>query len=220
IGRAADIDFQLIDRYASLRSLPEIRGIYGKHRGEWACTPQTALLRYFLRVDPDYGIAEVKDALALRQVTGCYQFQFTALDEYIRRPKLEQIAIAALADPSPGVVRDAAQALSKYGSAKAEPRLWARLQQFHDQWRDKQQELHYRPGVTPELQAAIGLEQVLVQAITNGQAWFTTEEAVNKLKTLASRQMQSELDGVMFEIQRGEYGIDLNWWPEERSTTT
>lgn len=134
-GNAADIDFQLIERYASVRALPEVRGIYAQHRGEWACIPQTALLRYFLRVDPDYGISQMQDALGLRHATGCYKFQFTALDDYIRRPKLEQIAIAALDDPSPEVVRDAAQALSKYGSAKAEARLWSRLESFHNQWK-------------------------------------------------------------------------------------
>jgi hypothetical protein len=26
--------------------------------------------------------------------------------------------------------------------------------------------------------------------------------------------MQAELDGVLQEIQRGEYGLNLNWWPE------
>jgi hypothetical protein len=55
---------------------------------------------------------------------------------------------------------------------------------------------------------------VLVQAITNGQAWFITEESVNKLKELASPQEQTELNGVLHEIQRGEYGLNLNWWPD------
>ena len=62
--------------------------------------------------------------------------------------------------------------------------------------------------------AEIGLEQVLVQAITNGQAWFITEESINKLKEMASPQEQTELDGVPHEIQRFEYGLDLNWWPD------
>ena len=212
-GNAADLDFQLVERYASVRALPEIRAIYDAHQGEWACIPQTALLRYLLRVDPDYGISKVHEALKLRQATGCYKFEFTALDDYIRRPKLEQLAITALNDPSPDVVGDAAQALSGYGSAKAEARLWARLESFHDQWKDRQDELHYRPGVKPDLQAEIRLEQVLVQAITKGQAWFITEESVNKLKELASPQEQTELDGVLHEIQRGEYGLNLNWWP-------
>ena len=170
-------------------------------------------MRYFLRVDSDYGISAVQDALGLRQKTGCYKFLFGALDDDIRSPKIEQIAIAALHDPSPDVVRDAAQALSRNGSAKAEAPLWARLTIFHDQWKDRQDELHYHPGVKPDLLAEIGLEQPLVQAITNGQAWFITEESVNILKEMGSPQVQTELDGILVEIQDGEYGLTLNWWP-------
>ena len=62
--------------------------------------------------------------------------------------------------------------------------------------------------------AEVGLEQALVQAITSGQGWFATEATTQKLKELASPRMQSELDGVLQEIQRGEYALSLNWWPE------
>jgi hypothetical protein len=213
-GNAGDIDFQLIQRYASARTLPQIKVIYQHHLGEWACVPQTAMLRYFLRVAPEYGLAQVKDALALRQATGCYKFQFTALEEEMAHPKIEQMAVAALDDPSSEVVRDAAQALSKYGSTKAEAPLWARLQKFHEQWKDRYDQLRYRPEAKPELLAEIGLEQVLVQAITNGQAWFASEDTIDGLKEISSQQVQQELDGILQEIRRGEYGVNLSWWPE------
>jgi len=214
IGNGDEIDFQLLQRYASERALPEIKAIYEAHRGEWACAPQDAMLRYFLQVRPDYGVAQVSDALGQRKVTGCYKFQLTALNEDIRRPKLEQIAIGALNDPSSEVARNAAEALEKYGSGKAEAALWARLEKFHEQWKDRADELHYRPGAKPEVLSEVGLEQVLVQAISSGQAWFATEDTIAKLKDLATPQMQAELDGVLQEIQRGEYGLNLIWWPE------
>jgi hypothetical protein len=66
----------------------------------------------------------------------------------------------------------------------------------------------------PDLLAEVGLEQVLVQAISSGQAWTATEDTIGKLKDLASPQMRAELDGVLQEIQRGEYGLTLKWWPE------
>ena len=163
---------------------------------------------------PDYGVAQVSDALGQRKVTGCYKFQLAALNEDIRRPKLEQIAIGALNDPSPEVARNAAEALQKYGSGKAEAALWARLEKFHEQWKDRADELHYRLGAMPEVLAEVGLEQVLVQAISSGQGWFATEDTIAKLKDLATPQMQAELDGVLQEIQSGEYGLNLNWWPE------
>ncbi|PYX79920.1 MAG: hypothetical protein DMG70_26040, partial [Acidobacteria bacterium] len=131
-GTGSDVDFQLIERYASVRALPEIKAIYTSHRGEWACAPQIAMLRYSLPVAPDYGITEVSDALGRRRTTGCYKLQLTGLNEDIRRPKLERLAIDALDDPSSEVARDAAQALGKFGSLKAEAALWARLEKFHD----------------------------------------------------------------------------------------
>jgi hypothetical protein len=213
-GNGGDIDFQLVERYASARPLPKVKAIYERHRGEWACVPQTAMLRYFLRVAPEYGVAQVRDALTLRHATGCYKYQFTALGEDVARPKIEQIAIAALADPSSEVVRDAVQALSKSGSARAEAPLWARLKKFHETWKDSYDQLHYRPGTQPELLTEIGLEQALVQAITNGQAWFATEDTIDRLREITSPQVQQELDSVLQEIRRGEYGLTLNWWPE------
>ncbi|HLN02014.1 MAG TPA: hypothetical protein VK335_22170 [Bryobacteraceae bacterium] len=53
-----------------------------------------------------------------------------------------------------------------------------------------------------------------MEAIANGQAWFTTEGAIHKLKELASAQMQSGLDSLLQEIQSGDYALNLNWWPE------
>lgn len=210
----ADIDFQLIQRYATARSLPQVKLIYQSRRGEWGCIAQTAMLRYFLRVAPVYGITQVRNALTMRQATGCYKFQFTALEDEVARPKIEQMAIGALNDPSSEAVRDAAQALTKYGSANAEAPLWARLQKFHDQWKDKYDQLRYRFGQKPELLTEIGLERVLVQAIANGQAWFATEGTINGLKEITSEQVQQELDGILQEIRRGEYVVSLGWWPE------
>ncbi len=210
----SDVEYQLIERYASARVLPDIKAIYDAHRGEWACAPQTAMLRYFLRVSPDYGMEQVSDALTHRKTTGCYTQQLAELHEDLRRPKLEAIAIRALDDSSPEVAANAAAALGKFGSSKTEPALWARLERFHEQWKDKAADLEYRPGITNDLQQQISLEQVLVPAIASGQAWYTNGAGIHRLKDLASPQMQSALDGMLQEIENGEYGLNLNWWPE------
>jgi hypothetical protein len=136
----------------------------------------------------------------------------TGLKEDIRRPMLERIAIGALGDPSTEVARNAAEALQRYGSQKAETALWKRLEEFHEKWKGKTDELRYRPGANSGLMAEIGLEQVLVQAIANGQAWIATEDTIRKLKVLASPQTKSQLDGALQEIQRGEYGFHMGWW--------
>ena len=84
-GGAADVVFQLFDRYGSKSTLPALKPIYEAQRGNWACFPQTAMLRYFLRVNPDYGVKELTAALALRKTTGCYRSQLSELHEYARR---------------------------------------------------------------------------------------------------------------------------------------
>jgi hypothetical protein len=212
-GNGTEIDYQLIWRYASAHAFPAMKSIYEDHRGEWACSPQSAILRYFLRVQPDYGAVQVSDALYRRQTTGCFRFLFTELEEDLRRPRVEEIAIRALDDSSPDVTSDAAQALQKFGSARVEPALWLRLEKFHEQWKNKPEQLQYRPGANPDLVAQGRLGSVLVQAISNGQAWLASEQTISRLKQLASPQMQPELDGVLQEMQRGEYGVNLNWWP-------
>lgn len=213
-GNGNDVDYQLLERYAGRRALPQIKVIYDAHRGEWACVPQSAMLRYFLRISPEYGVAQVSDALGQRKLTGCYKFQLTELNDYMRRPKLEQIAIGALNDSSSEVARNAAEALEKCGSRKAEAALWERLEKFHEEWKNKTDELRYGPHVKPALLAEIGLEQVLVQAIVNGQAWFATEDTIRTLRELASPQLHQQLDGLLLDIQRPEQGLTLNWWPE------
>ena len=72
-GTGSDLEFQLVARYASQRTFPLIKAVYEPRRGEWACNAQIAMLRYFVRVNPDYGIAEVRDALAQRQKTRLLQ---------------------------------------------------------------------------------------------------------------------------------------------------
>jgi hypothetical protein len=214
VDTSKDITFQLLERYGSYKSLPQVKAIYEARRGEWACAPQTAMLRYFLRVQPDYGVAQVQNALTQRKSTGCYKYQLTGLEEYLHGPKLEQIALDALNDPSPEVAGDAASALGRYGSPKSETALWSRLEIFHQKWRDRGGELQVQPGSNTEILEEIRLEQVLVQAIENGQAWLATEQTIRRLKDFASPEMQPELDAVLLEIQRDEYALTLNWWPE------
>jgi hypothetical protein len=129
-GAATDVVFQLIDRYGSESILPAVQSIYEPHGGEWACTPQTAILRYFLRIKPDYGVKELTAAMASRESTGCYRMQMGSIGEYVRLPQVEKLAIQLLNDPAPAVASDAAKALQRYGSLETENALWTRLQEL------------------------------------------------------------------------------------------
>lgn len=209
-----NIDFSLIDRYASANALEQMRSVYEARRGAWPCIPQTAMLRYFLRVSPDYGMKEVSVALTERKTTGCFRDQLSGLQEFIRIPQMEQLAINNLNDASPPVARDAARVLQSYGSPKAEAALWTRLERFHRKWKDQPDELlHPNPG-TIVYDEDSGLEEALVQGISNGQAWFANRDTINRLKLLSSPAMQSTLNNILDSFDRGEFDGSLNWLPD------
>ncbi|MCU1309370.1 MAG: hypothetical protein JWO20_495 [Candidatus Angelobacter sp.] len=214
VGNGNDIDYELIERYASKRALPEIKKLYEKNAGKWACVPQNALLKYFLRTNPEYGVSQIKSALSYRKDTSCYQMLFTGIGEAISNPAIERIAIDALEDRSPEVVRSAAEALQKYGSLRAEPALWRRLEQFHERWKDKAEELGYRSGSKPEVAAEEMIEYALLHAIANGQSWDCGADKLQRLKSLVLPMRQSEVDGMLRTWQAPELGLNLSWWPD------
>src|SRR6266550_1014147 len=214
IHNGTSVDYRLIERYATARPLPRLKTIYDEARGKWACEPQGALLRYFLRVDPDYGIEEISDALKQRQFTGCYKMVFTDSGDALRMPRVEQIAITALNDPSPEVAANAAGALGKYGSAKVEPVLWERLKKFHEKWGDKSDQLRYRPGISQELLAEGMLEYSLIHAIANGQAWLCGADKLRRLGEMVTSLRKSEVEGMISQWQSEQFSLNLNWWPD------
>jgi|SRR5215471_19065757 len=76
------------------------------------------MLRYFLRVAPDYGATQVSAALNARKMTGCFRFLLQELGAEL--PKVEQAAIGAPGDSDPELSQDAIRALSRWGSVDAE----------------------------------------------------------------------------------------------------
>jgi len=154
-------------------------------------------------------------ALALRKATGCYRTQLTEVREFVHMPEVEKLVIQQLDDPAPSVARDAAQALQRYGSSEAENALWARLEKFHQQWKDKPDELLHPQPNTTVFDSESGLEQVLVQGILLGQVWFADAATIRRLKELTSPTRQNELDGTLQMLRGGEFTLDMGWWPED-----
>jgi hypothetical protein len=120
-------------------SRAEATKIIADHLGQWACKPQTAMLRYFLRLEPEFGVKAVEASLAARKVTGCYHFLLQELGDAL--PKVEPLVINALNDTDLEVANDAALALGHWGTASAEAALWARLKRFHQEWQGREGEL-------------------------------------------------------------------------------
>lgn len=123
----------LIERYASGGISQQVRSIYeAPGAGKWACSIQSSLIAYFLRVDPSLGSEYLKQALAARgkDLSRCYTS--TLLGVALLQPtrELEEIATASLDDDDPEVVAHAAQVLERFGSVDAEKAIWAPVREM------------------------------------------------------------------------------------------
>jgi len=73
-NEARALDYTLVDRYADTGVLASIQATFEQELNKWDCGPQDAMLRYFLRVAPEYGAAEVARLCGretTRAATGC-----------------------------------------------------------------------------------------------------------------------------------------------------
>lgn len=211
---ARELDYQLVDLFGDESALAGIRAVFNDHLGQWACTPQTAMLRYFLRLDPEFGAKAVRASLAARQVTGCYRQLLQELGDSL--PKIEPVAIAALDDAELEVANDAALALGRWGTASAERALWARLKRFHREWQGREGELRMTPDYSSPIARATALESTLANSIATGTNWICGPEKLARLGALSSPRQQIQVATWSKEWEQGDALILPNWYPEDR----
>jgi len=171
------------------------------------------MLRYFLRVDPKFAMKAVRVSLDARKTAGCDPPLFEDLGAWL--PKVEPLAISALDDPDADVATNAARALGRWGSAKAEPALWARLKRFHEEWRAREGELRITPDLRDPISRATILERALLVSIVSGTNWICGPKEFNELRAYTSRQNWSELsawaqewDGKEMWLLAPSWGVD------------
>lgn len=151
----------LIARYATPAIFPQAKSAYQ------GFAPQPALLAYFLRVKPAYGIAMVNAALDDGTRPNSNFSLFTDIASSHFDANLEKIAEQHLYDSDPYVIDNAAQALGKYGSAAAEAALWTRLR-------------------TPDINAGnrSDYEYHLAEALCTGQNWYMDRAKLKQVEGL------------------------------------
>jgi hypothetical protein len=216
-GGERQLDFELVDRYAGDSALPVVRAAFEKNAGRWGCATQSSMLRYFLRVSPEYGAKEVSASLAARKNTGCYRSLLEDLGD--RLPKAQQSAIDALNDPDAEVALSAARALGRWGSKDAEPALWERLKRVHKEWEGRQDEL--RLSLDPKNAGSRGeaLEQALVTAIGAGTSWACPPDKLARLSELVWTKVQKrQIEGWAKQWEQGSAVIETTWFPEDTPT--
>lgn len=211
---ARGLDYHLVELYAGASVLQGMKTVFNEHLGQWACDPQTAMLRYFLRLEPEFGTKAAEASLAARKKTGCYHFLLQELGDAL--PKVEPLAILALDDSDLEVANDAALALGHWGTANAETALWTRLKRFHQEWQGRQDELRVAPPYTDPIGRATALESTLVQSIATGTNWICDPEKLERLSELASPRQKMQVANWSKEWERGDALILPNWFPEDR----
>ncbi len=211
---ARELDYHLLELFGDNSTLRQVEHVFNEHLGEWACDPQGAMLRYFLRLDVEYGAKAVQASLAARKATGCYRMLLQDMGSLV--PKVQQVAVSALDDSDLEVANDAALALGRWGTAKAESALWARLKRFHQQWKDREGELRVTPDYRSSTARATALESTLVNSIATGTNWICGPDKLDRLRALASPRQQSQVEAWSKEWDRSEAVILPNWYPEDR----
>jgi hypothetical protein len=209
---ARELDYHLVELYGDTSALAGMKTMFNDHLGQWACDPQTALLRYFLRLEPEFGAKAVETSLAARKVTGCYHFLLQELGDAL--PKVEPLAISSLDDTDLEVANDAALALGHWGTTSAEAALWARLKRFHQEWQGREGELRATPPYNDPIAHATALESTLVNSIATGTNWICGPEKLTQVSALSSPRQQIQLATWSKQWTEGQALILANWYPE------
>jgi hypothetical protein len=216
-SNARDLDYELLDHYADVRALGAVQTAFEAHLGQWACAPQSAMLRYFLRVAPAYGVTQVRASLGARKDTHCYSGLLQMLGDQLS--PAQQSAIEALDDPDPELVQDAALALGRWGTADAEEALWARLQRFHQEWAGREGQLRMTPDYQSPGYRAAALEQGLVFAIGQGSSWICPPDKLARLGALVlTNQERQQIENWIKQWREGPALISSGWFPEDKPT--
>ncbi|MGD0630621.1 MAG: hypothetical protein ABR987_14915 [Terracidiphilus sp.] len=216
-GTARGLDYDLVDRYGDAAVLGALKAAYGAHPELPACGNQPKMLRYFLRVAPEYGAEQVRASMAIRKDNGCYKYLLQALGDQI--PAAQQSAIEALDDPDPDVVQDAVIALTRWGTADAEAPLWARLERLHGEWKGHENEIRITPDWTNAAMRAYSLEQALTSGLAGGSGWVCPPDKLARLAELVvTRQDRSQVEGWTAEWKDGPLRLEPQWFPEDSLT--
>ena len=218
VGRSTGMyaDYELLD-YADDSALGAVRSLFEGRLGKWDCLPEAAMLRYFLRVDSQYGVKQLSAALSGWEHADCRRRLLTDLAGEL--PKVQPRAIQALDDPDFELAANAAGALARWGSADAEPALWARLQRFHQEWAGREDQLHFGPDHDSPGYRAAALESALVRAIAEGASWICPADKLARLAALVhTKEVRRQI-----EIEIGQWKqpavVNAGWSPARPTFT-
>lgn len=203
-------DFARVDRFAGKEVFPQISAAFDLSINAKRCDGQESMIRYFIRIDPGYAASAIEELLSRESTSACVANVFLGLEEQL--PLVQSAALRALDHPNPWVVRDAANALGRYGTSQAEGALWARLERQHKL-------LAARASKFKQNQAAaddqIFVSQDLVTDLITGVAWLCPPEKLARLKGLTDTDSErQEIDMWTDAWKDDPPTVTPSWWSE------
>ena len=106
----------LIERYATARIMPQVIAFYQSSERGWACSLQTAMLRYWLKHDRPAALQAIEKAVNFRASTGCYHTVLGATLHDSFDADAEKLARKFVNDSDTEVAADAKNLLAQHGS--------------------------------------------------------------------------------------------------------
>jgi hypothetical protein len=177
-----EIHAALVQRYATRKIAPRILASVDDKIGRMACSQQTSILAYFLRIDEPTGSALLDRAMTSR-ATGCRRF-LNQIADLRMTPVVQSRAIADLDNPDPDVDIAAIETLGQHGSPAALEPLHAAFQRWHATWNGRAAELEFSHAVERPSARQAMVEDAFRQAIGAGQGWLTRASELRQLQSL------------------------------------
>jgi hypothetical protein len=190
---------KLLARYGTQAILPRVKAALLEKDSLWSCDVWAPVIAYCLRVDPAFGAAELEKVLSpeLRAQMTCRGQVLGSVAALYACPELEAAAIHHLDDPDPEVVRNSVETLGKYGSAQAEAPLWKRFEKWHDEWKERAEELQVNRIPSYELATPLGMETAFCFALASARGWLTDAEKLKRIQSLCLTENMRRNVGVL-----------------------
>ena len=209
-GLGDEDDFTRVDRFAGKEVFPQISAAFERSISAKRCDGQESMIRYFIRIDPANAAGKIDHLLRRESASDCVANVFLDLEEQL--PVVQSAALRALDHPNPWVVRDAANALSRYGTSEAESALWARLEQEHRLLAGRASQSTRKQG---EEDDQIYVSQDLVDAIGIGTAWLCPPEKLARLRALTDTDGERQFVDMWTNAWKDEPPtVTPSWWDE------
>jgi len=181
-----EVAARLLVRYGTAAVLPQVKAFYGDGSVRLPSRARAALLAYLLRVDEPLGAVRLREALS-RGGPADSEYNKTSLDEVSQLyvcPAMEKVAMDLLNGADPQLAANAAYFLKEHGTPPAKPALLARLERFHNEWKGREDELKVHIIHSRTNWAQRNLEQSLVSALCEADAWVLAPEEAGRVAEL------------------------------------